>query len=156
MRPFAISACVLAGWLVYGVDAMGVISERRVIEVISVTTSLVAHPHPPAGDVGDTATSTDKLLNAVPQFGRPKNAVVGRDSATATYLRLGAMRLCGVARFPGGTIRICGIARPIQGGYSVSIVGGTGAFANAQGTVFVSGNDKRALNVYELTFGQPA
>jgi hypothetical protein len=153
MRPFAVSACVLAGWFACAGDAA---SARRVIKVISVTTSYVEHRHPPAGAAGDTATTTDKLLNAIPQFGRAKNAVVGSDSAKATFLRGGGMRLCGVARFPTGTIRICGAARAGRGGYSLPVVGGTGAFAQAQGTVFVSGSDRRSLNVYDLTIGQPA
>jgi hypothetical protein len=156
MRPFAASACVVAGLLACAGDALGGPATKRVIRVISVTTTYVEHRHPPAGAVGDTVTTTDKLLNAVPQFGRTRNAVVGSDSAKLTFLRGGGMRLCGFARFPTGTIRICGAARAAQGGYSVPIVGGTGQFANAQGTVSVSGNDKRSLNVYDVTFGQPA
>jgi hypothetical protein len=156
MRAFLVSACVLAVWIASVPAALGAASVRQVIKVISVSTSYAEQRHPPAGPVGDTAIMKDKLLNAVPQFGRAKNAVVGRDSAKATFLRGGGMRLCGVARFPTGTIRICGAARVGQGGYSLPVVGGTGAFAGVQGTVFVTGSDKRSLNVYDLTFGQPA
>jgi hypothetical protein len=155
VRPFALSACVLVALACSG-DALGAAAERRVIQVISVSTSYVERPHPPAGAVGDTATMKDRLLNAVSQFGRPKNAVVGSDSAKATFTRGGGMRICGVARFPTGTIRVCGAARAGQGGFTVPVVGGTGAFANAQGTVYVTGNDRRSLNVYDLRFGQPA
>jgi dirigent-like protein len=155
MRPFVVSACVLAGFACVG-DTLGATSARQVIKVISVSTSYAEHRHPPSGPVGDTATMKDKLVNAAPQFGRAKNAVVGSDSAKATFTRGGGMRLCGVARFPTGTIRICGAARAAQGGYSLPVVGGTGAFANAQGSVFVTGSDKRSLNVYDLTFGLPA
>ena len=97
---------------------------------------------------------TDKLYNLVPQFGRPKGALVGSDSGTLKKAGHISFSFSGVARLPGGTLNVRG---QVVGGESVSnlnIAGGTGRFAGARGVVVIremSGGQGRASNVFHLT-----
>jgi hypothetical protein len=52
--------------------------------VVQTTTANDVEPKGPSA--GDRVTVTDRLYNLVPQFGKPKGALVGRDTATVTVL----------------------------------------------------------------------
>jgi hypothetical protein len=97
---------------------------------------------------------TDKLYNLVPQFGKPKGALVGSDSGTLRKAGHISFSFTGVARLPGGTLNVRG---QVVGGESVSnlnIAGGTGRFAGARGVVVIremGGGQGRASNVFHLT-----
>jgi hypothetical protein len=104
---------------------------------------------------GDVFVSSSRLTNAVAQFGKPKGAVVGRDHGTFTLLRGGKTRLDGWATLPGGKIHVRGVTRDLGGNTSsIAVVGGTGDFASARGTLTVrpvSPKPEPSLNVYRLS-----
>ena len=86
---------------------------------------------------GDVVWEKDVLRNHVPQFGRPSGVLVGHDYVTFTVLSKRVAIATGVTRLPGGTLRELGRERDAQGG-EISIIGGTGVFAYAQGTVLIN------------------
>jgi hypothetical protein len=53
-------------------------------------------------------------------------------------------------RLPGGTIRLHGVIR--NGSQSYAVVGGTGRYAHARGTITI-GSGKSPLNTYHLKLG---
>lgn len=123
------------------------------IKILSVVQTVAQTDVEPKGlSVGDRITMTDRLYNLVPQFGRPKGALVGRDSGTVT-VRQGSADFRGTARLPGGTILVRR-RFPVASALSrVTVVGGTGRFSNARGTVSIRalGAKGRATNVFHLT-----
>jgi hypothetical protein len=110
-------------------------------------------------NVGDRTWSKSILRNAVAQFGRRKGAVVGSDvgvitvtscSCTGTVKRSrGRIKI--TATLPGGTLRVAGnVTASFEG---APVVGGTGDFARARGTLEVRNlepDGDPALNVYRL------
>jgi hypothetical protein len=136
--------------------ARGQADRLTLIKLISITTSEWRNDIPPKGiSVGDSEFSTSRLLNAVPQFGKAKGAVVGSDRSTTTLRSISTAGVEGTATLPGGTLLIHGTVRFIEKGQVFPIAGGTGAFARAHGTVTIRplGNDQRkALNVYHLSY----
>jgi hypothetical protein len=126
------------------------------IQLISVATSDRVNDVPPRGPSrGDTSNQTSRLLNAVPQFGKPRNSVVGRDRATITLTGPSSGRIDGVTTLPGGTLVVRGAMRLQPGGGIVfPVVRGTGRYAGARGTVTILGSSDplRAVNVYRLVF----
>ena len=131
-------------------------TKAMTIRLVSTTTSFrLLVDRPPKGSLskGDVQWAKSTLTNVVPQFGRPKDAVVGSDVATLTVGAPGQARLKGTAKLPGGTIRIAALVVSGLAPARISIVGGTGAFASARGTVEVrslNASGTRALNVYRL------
>jgi hypothetical protein len=96
---------------------------------------------------------TDKLYNLVPQFGKPKGALVGSDSGTLRKTGTISFSFRGVVRLPGGTLAVKG---QVIGGERVSnldVAGGTGRFAGARGIVVIRGmgGQGRASNIFHLT-----
>jgi hypothetical protein len=100
---------------------------------------------------GDVVQERTTLSNAVAQFGRAKGAVVGSDVVNHTITAVGPpirLSLKLTAKLPGGTLR--GTA---SGSPRIKVVGGTGAFANARGTLEVrdhNGSKPGVLNIYRL------
>ena len=135
--------------------AHGTGTKAMTIQLVSTTTSFrLLVDRAPKGSLskGDVQWARSTLSNVVPQFGRPRNAVVGSDVATLTVGAPGQARLRGTAKLPGGTLRITGLVSGLAPA-RISIVGGTGAFASARGTVEVrslNASGTRALNVYRL------
>lgn len=100
---------------------------------------------------GDTAYVRSVLRNAVPQLGRPKGAVVGRDDAVFTVLTPPTALLKVQVKLPGGTLQVQGRVRLTQQSAVLAVVGGTERFASARGTSEVRDlSDGRSLNVYRL------
>jgi hypothetical protein len=101
---------------------------------------------------GDVLRARSILRNAVPQFGRPKGAVVGGDVGVVTMVAATEGNTKVTATLPGGTIRSSGkdtggVNEPLR------VTGGTGKFGGARGVVEVRLLDlrtRRALNVYRL------
>ena len=125
------------------------------IRILSVVQTYVPRDVAPKGvSPGDSVRMTDRLYNLVPQFGRPRGAPVGTDSGTERILPGNqAARFQGVARLPGGSIVVSGRIPLADATASAKVVGGTGRFAHAGGTVEVRtlpGNG-RATNVFRLT-----
>jgi hypothetical protein len=99
---------------------------------------------------GDTIRGTEILRNAVRQFDKPKGANVGTDRYVIVAVAFQKVRVDFVTRFPGGTVHAHGAgsrgSKP-----EVPIVGGTGLYAGATGSIegrhLASG---RKLNIYRL------
>jgi hypothetical protein len=122
-----------------------------VISVKSVTTASIPYDKAPAGSSkGDRLLLRDRLLNATRQFGKPADAVVGRDEGVLVLTSATAATFSGVATLPGGTIRVRGAvllrSSPIR---SLPVVGGTGRYAHARGTLRF-GKGSTPLNTYHL------
>ena len=129
-------------------------SKRSVVRLVSTTTSLRTHDVAPKGlSVGDWFGARDTLTNEVPQFGKQKGALVGSDVGIFRIVKGGGETLTGTTRIPDGTIRIGGpVMTKSRTRYVVRVVGGTGRYASARGTVtVVTRSAKVTLNVFVLT-----
>ncbi len=97
--------------------------------------------------------SFDRLANATGQFGRPTGANVGHDRGQFRYLSPTRMRIDGWTTLPGGRMHVRSMVRPVRGDIvAIDVVGGTGAFAGARGTVTVTPHPTtaRTLLVYRV------
>ena len=99
---------------------------------------------------GDTVRGTERLRNALPQFDKPKGAIVGTDRYLIVGTALQTVRADFVTRFPGGTVHAHGEGK--RGTKAeVPIVGGTGVYAGATGSIegrHLANGEK--LNIYRL------
>lgn len=142
-----------AGLLIAGAASAPAASAREttvVIRVKSVPVSGILHDHAPKGlSKGDVYTGRDRLINAVPQFGKKAGAVVGSDRSTLTLTSPTIGLLTGVARFPGGTITFKGKGR-LGSSTRIPVVGGTGRFAGARGSMTV-GSGYSPINTYRVS-----
>ena len=130
--------------------ALAAPSAGIVITVKSVTTASIPRDTPPKGaSKGDRIVMRDRLLNVGRQFGKPAGAVVGRDEGVLVLTGPRSGTFDGVTTLPGGTIRLHGIIR--DGFATFTVVGGTGRYAHARGTISV-GPGASPLNVYRLGF----
>ena len=155
MRRFASTfalAAVAAGLAALGGSAAsGAAPATMVITVRSVTTATIPSDRPPKGaSKGDRLLLRDRLVNVARQFGKPPGAVVGRDEGVIVLTGPNSGTFDGVTTLPGGTIRLHGVIR--NGTVTFSVVGGTGRYAHAHGTIVV-GSGKSPLNTYHLTLG---
>jgi hypothetical protein len=100
---------------------------------------------------GDTFSGTSILRNAVPQFGKPKGARVGTDRFVEVWLTPKKLSIDAVGRLPGGTLHVHGVGSIETNRPKVPIVGGTGVYAGAtgsvEGQVLPSGQQ---LNIFRL------
>lgn len=126
------------------------------IQLVSVTTSYSSIDVPPRhASAGDRQLFTSRLLNARPQFGKPKGAVIGSDRSTMLLTAPTSARLETVTKLPGGTLTVSGPLKAAgHGAVSARVVGGTGTFAGARGTltVFAPTGPKTAVNIYRLFY----
>jgi autotransporter-associated beta strand protein len=127
-------------------------AEKVTISVTSILVSMKTKDVKPAGlSRGDRRIYRNTLRNAVAQFGKPKGAKVGSDSGTLTLTGAHTARYSGTARLPGGTLVVRGAVKPVnQTELRIAVVGGTGRYSSARGTLTVGQGDRRALNVYRL------
>jgi hypothetical protein len=131
--------------------ASGASPTTMVIQVKSVTTASIPSDKAPKGaSKGDRLLVRDRLVNVAKQFGKPAGAVVGRDEGVIFLTGKNSGTFDGVTTLPGGTIRLHGVIR--NGTETFSVVGGSGKFAHARGTIIV-GSGKSPLNTYHLTLG---
>jgi hypothetical protein len=157
MRAAAALVASLAVALAAAGPAAG-LDRPLTIRLVSSLVSLREIDAAPKGSAGpgDGISTVSRLRNGVVQFGRKKNAVVGTDRARLTLQRDGSLRISGTATLPGGTIRFDGSVSAGQARTVViQVVGGTGRYENAKGTVAVTDLDDRgtAVNVYRLVPG---
>jgi hypothetical protein len=121
--------------------------------VTSVSISIKPTDLPPKGtSKGDTIQQRNRLLNTSARFGRPKGAVVGSDHGTMTFTSAHAASYSGVVVLPGGTVKLKGTVVSLAGMLVIPVVGGTGRFAHAHGSLLVGSGRNRTLNTYRLTF----
>ena len=147
-------AAVVAGLLASTAAASAV----QTIRVTSVTISMVSHDTGTKGpSAGDTVAYRDRLLNSAAQFGRRQGAVVGSDQGKLTYVTAHTATFAGTATLPGGTLKLSGNVYSTRGGgLVVPIVGGTGKYAYARGTLTVGSGRDHVLNTYSFTIKRPA
>jgi len=128
-------------------------AKQLTISVTSVSLSMKPTDRPPKGSSkGDTIEYRDRLINATPQFGKAKGAVVGTDRGTMTFTSAHSARFSGVAALPGGTLTLSGKVVALSGrSLAIPVSGGTGRYAEAKGFLVVGPGDKRSLNTYALT-----
>jgi hypothetical protein len=126
-------------------------ADTVVITVRSVTTYAVALDKDPKGEQnkGDRIVLRSRLSNVKAQFDKPRGAVVGTDRGTITFTSKTRIVVEGVAELPGGTIRFRG-AGTFGENEPIPVVGGTGRFSGARGTLTV-GEGEMPLNTYRLT-----
>lgn len=87
-----------------------------------------------APNKGDSISGTSILRNEVAQFGKPKGTRVGTDSFVFTLTSASRGQIKVTTKLPGGTLRSEGRSL-VAGTPSIPVVGGTGDFAGARGTV---------------------
>jgi hypothetical protein len=129
----------------------GAAADTVVITVRSFTTYAVTQDKAPKGESnkGDRIVLRSRLTNAKAQFDKPRGAVVGSDHGTITFTNKTRIVVEGVAELPGGTIRFRG-AGTFGENEPIPVVGGTGRFSGARGTLTV-GEGETPLNTYRLT-----
>lgn len=148
---FRLPLLVVAAAATAAASASGAAPTTLVITVKSVTTASIPTDKAPKGaSKGDRVLVRDRLLNVGRQFGKPAGAVVGRDEGVVVLTSATSGTFDGVTTLPGGTIRLHGVIRNSVEIYS--IVGGSGKYAHARGTIVV-GNGKSPLNTYHLKLG---
>ena len=130
-------------------------SEATTIRLVSITTKyrvLVDTARKGEPDAGDVVWARSTLRNAVPQFGKPKGAIVGSDVGTFTVVSGSVGDVKVAVTLPGGTLRTAGRIRDntVQ---VTRVTGGTGTYAGARGTCEVrpiGASAHKASNVYRL------
>jgi dirigent-like protein len=130
-----------------------VLTIRLVSKTVS-TRALVDRAPKGEPSKGDVQQAKLELRNAVAQLGRPKGALIGTGVAVGTVTSLAQVhiRVNLTAKLPGGTIRAAG-TYAAQRSLDVPVVGGTGAFADAGGTLRVDTFEpdaRTALMTYRL------
>ena len=113
--------------------------------------------HAPKGypNKGDVVRETATLRNAVAQFDRPKGAIVGSDVWITTIVipPFGKAGVKATTTVPGGTIHAVGMVTATQMTGTFRVVGGTGRYAGARGTLSlrnINPSGSRAVIVYRL------
>ena len=113
--------------------------------------------HAPKGypNKGDVVRETATLRNAVAQFDRPKGAIVGSDVWITTIVipPFGKAGVKATTTVPGGTIHAVGMVTATQMTGTFRVVGGTGKYAGARGTLSlrnINPSGRRAVIVYRL------
>jgi hypothetical protein len=126
------------------------------IRLISITTYEKHVDVPPTtASNGDHDLSASKLINARPQFGKPKGAVVGSDRSAMLLTSPKSALLKTIAKLPGGTITFGGqLMAAGKGAVKIPVVSGTGIFKGAKGTLTVLAptGPKTVVNIYRLTY----
>jgi hypothetical protein len=142
--PFILAALVLAA----AVSTAGAVSKPVTLKVRLIQEATVRHPHPPAGDPGDTFSTTLKLYAIGSVLGFPDGTPLGRMSFTWGPLHgscsssapgcSGTTNIFTVTSLPGGTITAGRTNVSLSKGIVVPIQGGTGAFKGVKGTINIA------------------
>lgn len=124
------------------------------VKSVLVASNVVKDVLPKGPSKGDVAVDRDDLFNVARQFDKPSGARVGTDRVTLTVLGPTSVHVQGTARFPDGTITFTGTGKATSptGTLTVPVVGGTGRYAHARGTVTAGG---QATNVNSYRFRLP-
>jgi len=114
------------------------------------TTGAVEYESPPTGrSKGDRVVLSDQLINVNAQFGQPADSLVGSDRLNLAFTSAEAAVVQGRAILPGGTISLSGRFNLAQTTISLTVTGGTGAFARARGT-FAQTQGNSPIDTYTL------
>jgi hypothetical protein len=151
-------ACAALTALLLAVGAAAGTSLEFTVKTRQGPTTL--HAHPPIGGVGDTTDSTLVLRNAgIPLFGMGKHANIGTMEFTYTIRKQcaafgGSCQSTAdfhtLSDLPGGTVTAEGKSISIsRQTITIPVVGGTGRYAGARGTVTISPASTK-LSTYRL------
>jgi hypothetical protein len=120
----------------------------------------IRHQHPPAGDPGDTFSTTLKLYAIGTVLGFPDGTPMGRMSFTWGPLRgecsasasgcSGTTNILTVTSLPGGTISAGGTNVSLSKGIVVPVTNGTGIFKGVKGSIQIAPSST-AEDVFKLT-----
>lgn len=102
---------------------------------------------------GDVAIVRDRLVAVGAQLGRPAGAAIGADRADFQYTSATRYTVTGVTQLPGGTLSVRGYGDVSRSRATLAVVGGTGRFAGAYGSVVVDGKGDAPINTYRLLVG---
>jgi hypothetical protein len=159
MRPFPVFLCVALAGAIVVAGAVAGSSLDLTFKTVQGPTG--AHPHPPAGGVGDTYVSSLKLKNpGIAQFGKGRHDPVGTMQFTYTIRKqctsfettcVATADFDTVTSLPGGTVVANGTALPIATPtITIPVVGGTGRYTGATGTVSISPTSTK-LSTFKLS-----
>jgi len=128
-------------------------------QVTLVQEATVRHPHPPAGDAGDTFSTVLKLNAIGTVLGFPNATPMGTMAFTWGPLNgscssnaaecSGTTTILTTTKLPGGTITANGIDVSLSHGIILPVQGGTGIFKGVKGTVYVAPGGNH-LDVFKL------
>jgi hypothetical protein len=160
LAPLALAACGGGGTTASAPDepsapvaAPG--PKAMTLTVISVQTAARSHDRAPKGrSAGDRIEFANTLRNTTPRFGKGANERIGSDAGTMTFTSKSTARMKGVATLPDGTIDFEGAVTVLPNDtVTVPVVGGTGTYANASGTLLVGSGNGQAPNTYRIVVG---
>ena len=131
---------------------IGPSTKALTIKVTSVVTSSRSHRRSATvTSAGDRVDFVDVLLNTAPRFGKGVNEPVGSDKGTMTFTSRNTATMKGIATLPDGTIHFEGDVTVLpHNRVMVPVIGGTGTYAHASGTLLVGSGSARATNTYTL------
>jgi hypothetical protein len=157
MRVFMLLllAAVIAGLAAGSGSARSEAAPPTLIRLLSITTSQQNFDKPPKGpSKGDRMYGVSKLVNTVAQFGQRAGAEVGSDVGWYTFKTKKTEYADGTTRLPGGTLHFRGKISTSQGAVTVPVLGGTGIFEGAVGTLYIGAATSAGVaeNVYRLTY----
>ena len=110
---------------------------------------------PPRGNsTGDTVFTTNVLANAVAQLGSAKGDIAGSDAGRTTNAGSARATVDVLTTLRGGTLRVRGRTRQLGQTQVVPVVGGTGRFKGATGTLTAQAIPRtgESSNVYRLRY----
>ncbi len=150
MRAFVIPL-VLAGFVAFAVTGAGQGATPRgplVFKVRLIQEATYRHAHPPAGDSGDTFSTTLRLFAIGNVLGFPNNTPMGTMAfawgplhgafSTSAAECSGTTNLQTLTKLPGGTITANGTNISLSHGLVVSIQSGTGIFKGVTGSIEIA------------------
>lgn len=139
----------------FGLTGTGALAGEQVqtLRLIETRTSLkTANVGPARRSLGDLVLRASELRRAAPDAFRPVGGRVGSQTITSTVLQGNTANLVSTSVLPEGSITSGGV---VSGGVGVlAVLGGTGAYANASGTLQITRVDeRRSLLVFTLFVG---
>jgi hypothetical protein len=132
----AVCAAILAAG---GAFASAKQNDSQTLRFLSVTQRFAmlpkAGPQTPP-QIGGRLIFTDALYNRAAQFGKPAGARIGRAEGVCTIVSLGTAQCTITAHVPNGQLVVMGamVLRRGLGTNRFGVVGGSGAYGNANGT----------------------
>ncbi len=152
-------AALLSGALVGTSEGAKAVKGPLTFQVRLIQGPTYRHAHAPAGDPGDTFSTTLRLFAVGDVLGFPNNTPMGTmafqwgplngSCSTSEASCSGTTNLETTTKLPGGTITANGIKVSLAKGLVVRIQSGTGIFKGVTGTVYIA-PDGNAIDVFKL------
>jgi hypothetical protein len=146
--PLVLAAFVASALTGAGLSANSPAKGPLTFSVRLIQEATYRHPHPPAGDPGDTFSTTLRLFAIGNVLGFPNNTPMGtmaftwgplNGSCSTTAAECsGTTNLQTMTRLPGGTITANGMNISLSKGLIVPIQSGTGIFKGVTGSIEIA------------------